>query len=486
MSRGEKFSNDKYLTKQQVAREMGSTLIENIWHEVITYRQNFTTQLTLRTVEKNRLRIVQTPKISDKINTVERRLTRVLGSINELKLITNQFVNFELKMVEKLLTSVATKYDVPLTTNFVSSLYHGDISAPSPHEFVLLNYYEALQITRETKNIPLDENLLIKIGEYFNDVSNLTYVYRQNEYKDPQQKALIGRVFIHVPINQIYDMINDMFGFMQISSASFFVKFSALLFFTSYIKPFDLYSEEIAVLLAKSYLAQNDFETFAYLLNFETLLARHREEAEEIMLEVKRTSDLTYFVNFLADVTEEILTETEKLIAELKVQVVRDEQHQITPSDQTPRSVLAEGEQISLFDDVTEQPVERPKRDPKEIIGYTTSEKAEPVHVPPTVIKPHEDLKIAVRKLPVQLSEEEASLLERHLLESDPSLSKIEATFYARHCTLGKYYTIAQFRDFIGCAYETARTSMDHLANSGYYDKQKLKNKFIYTPIERK
>lgn len=484
MSRGEKFSNDKYLTKQQVAREMGSTLIENIWHEVISYRANFTTQLTLRTVEKNRLRIVQTPKISDKINTVERRLTRVMSNVNELKLIEGQFAKFELKMVEKLLTSIAKKYDVPLTSNFVTSLYYGDVSAPSPHEFVLLNYYEALQLTKQAKDVPLDENLLIKIGEFFNEVTNLTYVYRQNEYKDPQQKALIGRVFIHVPINQIYDMVNDLFGFMQVSSAGLFVKFSALLFFTSYIKPFDLYSEEIAILIAKSYLAQKDLETFAYLLNFETLLARHREEAEEIMLEVKRTSDLTYFVNFLIEVTEEILTETEKLLAEIKIELVREEQHQVTPNDEVRTLPKSEGKQISLFDEINEKSEQKPKRDARQVIGY--EQKQTEVKETPAFTASREDLNIAVRKLPIQLSEEDAHLLERHLLESDPSLSRIEAAFYARHCTLGKYYTIAQFRDYIGCAYETARTSMDHLANSGYYNKQKLKNKFIYTPVERK
>ena len=67
-----------------------------------------------------------------------------------------------------------------------------------------------------------------------------------------------------------------------------------------------------------------------------------------------------------------------------------------------------------------------------------------------------------------------------------PSLSRAEAYFYARHCTMGKYYTISQFKNEIGCAYETARTSMEHLAASGYYRKEKFKNKFIYTPIRLK
>ena len=35
------------------------------------------------------------------------------------------------------------------------------------------------------------------------------------------------------------------------------------------------------------------------------------------------------------------------------------------------------------------------------------------------------------------------------------------------------------------CAYETARTSMDHLAELLYYRKEKIKNKYVYIPVER-
>ena len=68
----------------------------------------------------------------------------------------------------------------------------------------------------------------------------------------------------------------------------------------------------------------------------------------------------------------------------------------------------------------------------------------------------------------------------------NPSLSRSQAFFYARHCTLGMSYTISQFKKEVGCAYETARTSMDNLVNLGYYRKEMLRNKFIYTPVNIK
>jgi hypothetical protein len=92
---------------------------------------------------------------------------------------------------------------------------------------------------------------------------------------------------------------------------------------------------------------------------------------------------------------------------------------------------------------------------------------------------------LAVAYIPVALDEKQAVLLEQDLLERDPELKKGEAKFYARHCTKGKKYTIAQYKKSLRCAYETARTSMDHLAELLYYRKEKIKNKYVYIPVER-
>ena len=98
---------------------------------------------------------------------------------------------------------------------------------------------------------------------------------------------------------------------------------------------------------------------------------------------------------------------------------------------------------------------------------------------------PQYNSEIAIKNIPSGLKEEDAKRLEQHLLEMNPSLSRSQAFFYARHCTLGMSYTISQFKKEVGCAYETARTSMDNLVNLGYYRKEMLRNKFIYTPVKK-
>ena len=82
------------------------------------------------------------------------------------------------------------------------------------------------------------------------------------------------------------------------------------------------------------------------------------------------------------------------------------------------------------------------------------------------------------------MSDKEVKEYTQYLLESNPYLNKKQASFLASHCVIGHYYTIQQFKKFARCAYETARTSMEKLVEQGYYEKTKVKNKFVYIPIK--
>ncbi len=83
------------------------------------------------------------------------------------------------------------------------------------------------------------------------------------------------------------------------------------------------------------------------------------------------------------------------------------------------------------------------------------------------------------------MSDKEIREYARYILETNPNIRKQQAFFYASHATLGRYYTIQDYKKATKCAYETARTSMDNLAAQGFYKKLQLKNKFVYTPIKQ-
>ena len=128
------------------------------------------------------------------------------------------------------------------------------------------------------------------------------------------------------------------------------------------------------------------------------------------------------------------------------------------------------------------KPVEAPKEEEKP--APVVEKVKEPVKEAPVIENRPQGL--AVAYIPEELDEKTATRLEKHLLELDVRLKKDQAYFYARHCTLGMYYTIDQYKKACKCVYETARTSMEKLVEYGYYVKMLAGKKFVYTPVDRK
>ena len=93
---------------------------------------------------------------------------------------------------------------------------------------------------------------------------------------------------------------------------------------------------------------------------------------------------------------------------------------------------------------------------------------------------------VALPIFPQGLKEDDVERIVIDLMETYPTLKRTQAHFYAKHCTIGRTYTIQQFKNEEGTSYETARTSMDALAMLGLYEKTNLRNKFVYKPIPRR
>lgn len=132
---------------------------------------------------------------------------------------------------------------------------------------------------------------------------------------------------------------------------------------------------------------------------------------------------------------------------------------------------------------VEEAPKEEPISEPvKEEKPRVVPEKLiTPAEMEPSLEKGESALSVEENPL----SDKEIKEYTQYLLETNPALNKNQASFLANHCTMGRYYTIQQFKKFTRCAYETARTSMDKLAQERYYTKLQVKNKFVYTPIKK-
>ena len=231
-----------------------------------------------------------------------------------------------------------------------------------------------------------------------------------------------------------------------------------------YIKPFEDFNEEIAILTMKYVLAHCDNEDIATFLSLEELLQKERKNyIKSLNLESEMKLDFTYILSYIVQLIEEMISDIEDNIQSLDAILLFQEQRR----EDRP-SVEQHIQQVSVA------PTSQVEVKEESVIDLPQEVKITPSY--------NVERKVALPILPVGLDENDAELVAQHLIELYPTMRKNQAEFYARHCTIGKYYTISQYKKEQNVAYETARTSMDNLVNLGFYKKENIRNKFVYTP----
>lgn len=465
-----KFSNEKYCSKKEVAEAMKTPLIDSIWNSVLEYRSNFSVILPLKHINNTPYSVCITPNMSERLCTIDRKLSKLSTSFEKIK---NPSESAYLKHISyiKILQCVARRYGLKLDDNVIGNIVSGNVSTLSPDLMILNRYYQCLLDIEKNPLTPINDELLSKYYGLLIGTSELNKFYRTEEVQGSMSKTLIGKIYLGVPVNSIESNMQQLYSFLETSHVSMFIRALSAFYFIYYVKPFDEYTEEIATLVMKKVLALNDIGGYSALIDFEDLIS-NKEELENEIIESQKSFDLTYLVDYVLEKADPMLQEMQDALFNAQKSTINFEINQ--PEEKNILNKIqsvnhSNSESFKNIPSYAENTIPEHKVEVQnsggDAIGYNQS--------------------IAISNLPTGLNEEEAVRLENHLMELNPSLSRGQAYFYARHCTLGMNYTISQYKKELGCAYETARSSMDHLVYLGYYRKELLKNKYIYTPVKK-
>ena len=478
-----RFTEEKYATKNEVARELKITSVDTFWANILAYRSNFYHYLTVRTIEKKMLLLCGCPAINSLVNNVEMKMIRVNREYGMLLPQSKGYRYLHQTFNKKILNIFNEAEQLQVGEDFIENVLRHEVVSALPNNMLLVNYLNALNYIQKAYVNAINEDFLANLYAKLLGTEELTEFYRSSDDHNPENRVLIDRVYTSAPYNLIDSMMNNLFTFIQTSTLSTSLKAVIVYFYINYVKPFRKYSEEIAVLMAKAVLAHEAFGETVVDLPLEQLMLLSSEEIARIYVEVQKTADVTYFVNYafkhINQYAEGFLDE----IAQGKVQELKADFYQ---ADAKEEEIEVEEEQprvetVDLFAaNEEEQPQAEPVKE-EPVVVQQVEEQPKKKTVKVTYVQEE----LAVAYIPVALDEKQAVLLEQDLLERDPDLKKGEAKFYARHCTKGKKYTIAQYKKSLRCAYETARTAMDHLAKLLYYRKEQVKNKYVYIPIEK-
>lgn len=497
---GYRFTNEMYATKKEVQNILKVTLIDKHWTHIVEYRSHFTTKTGVKSIDDTYFSICLAPSITDKINAIERKINKIYKKYHAANsgALKNEI---GLSAISDCVKTLANNLMIEASDNEIRNIVNNNVSAISPEKIILQKYAILLKdlYTRESVSS------LDAIYDYLYEVvTNLIGISNENSglYRTKslfQKKIAYTNTYDESPVRLIEPLMSDLFNFISSSNRSFVIKMAVAMFYINYVKPFDAYNELVASLISKYILLNNDLDPIASFINFESIFDKS-VPVNVACDESQKACDLTYFIVHFCNKLSQKLDQLANDMLSIKVEEIKNEYYGFDKPNTDNIAVLTEEELKNTI--IPEQTKEKEITD----IFAETDDEEEIVEVAPVVEEkeittlqnlsereePEESTPIklirnaAITNLTYGYNEEEARKVEQYILDSNPNLSRPQAYFFARHCTIGKFYTIAQYKKEIGCAYETARNAMDKLVSQGYYAKEPYKNKFIYTPIKKK
>lgn len=467
---GIKFTEEKYATKEEVKAAYNMSMIDDIWAKVISYRNNFSHQLGLFNIDNVPLYFVMTKTLQTKVSSIERKLSKIL--VRYFALSEVEKANLKDELYIKFFAEIASSNNFEASRDMLLHVIHKDISAFPANYTPLFYYSNTLDYFTLHRFDPFDARLISHVnkklgGEEVNDVPTLQPSYRQTEIETSHYYQN-DYIYKAAPIEQLPTLIQSLNDFAAREDISPLVRALTALFYVDYIKPFEYLNEETSALFAKLILAKSDYEEAGFFPLLEVIAFDNSKKAKEIKELTQKTYDLTYFINHYISIIESDIEDIAFIINKIEAEAVDNELHAVSNYN-----------------------YEEVDNDSREEKVYTNAVENTPVkeeHLPPTTLPTSlvGKSEVALPVFPSGIEEGAIDSIVTNLLEVYPYLKKTQAHFYATHCTIGKHYTIAQFRQEEDVAYETARTSMDFLADQGFYSKTQVRNKFVYSPIPRR
>lgn len=451
-----RFTETKYAKKDDVRKDLNTSLIDPIWSAIKIYRSRYFRSTNLLDLSNNPYQVCHSPSLLDNINNLSSKLDKCLYQWmsldeNEKSSLTNLL---DKKIVSYIGESHGEKFFDEVVNSIVTKSIENMqfISEPKKIANTYLNTLSTLINSQHKIDIDYIVNLYILLTHN----ENLVSIYRTFDF-NKQSNTVINKENDGVPFNRIEAMMDNLISYINESKMSPLIVASVSFFYFLYIKPFDSFNEEIALLLFKIILANDNKEKIIYNLPLEMILNK-KEILEVEFKEIIREDDATYATYKINEIMISVLDDFLKSVEVIKAKALQEEH-----LNNLKEEVISTGNIASSSAEINNKETEI---------------------IPKIIEASNVNKEIAIPKIETQLNEEEAKKLQRYLIEKNPYIKEDQAHFFAHHCTIGCFYTIQMYKAYEKVVYETARTSMDALAKFGYYRKEKIKNKFVYTPIK--
>lgn len=489
-----KFTDVNYVTMKGFFDALGTRLVEKLWNDVLSYRAVNANPTRLRTVRQLPFVLTYTEALKRKYGAFKAKLLAAKEEYERFSALGEEKERLDRGLLYNALKSAADLEKLTLTEPTIRAMISGIYGATVDAHLPLLGYRDFLR-----QNIATDfRSCDTFFGQLYSAMSGTEELVTFYRLDDASLTA--GRAGEYAKFNDIESLLANLESFVSADPFDAMLKPFLAMYFVSYVAPFAAHNDLLGVALAKKLLSMGPLGSFAFTLPLESSVL-HNARYDELFLESAKTGDFTYTMLYLMDCIganlDAAMNEWTRLRTEAMKREFRSEPREEPPSVETPELTEVESQEEAL----PPVEVEAPQSEEAEVVEVeeTTFEPAPKVEEPVKTEKPAEPKRVApaesvpvLEALPVDekilfapkasLKDKEVKMAARYIVETHPDINKQQALFFASHCTLGRYYTIQDYKKTMKVAYETARTSMDRLAASKLYQKLRIKNKYVYTP----
>ncbi len=485
-----KYTDENYVTKQGFFAALGSSLVEKLWDNVVSYRLSYSARTRLRTISQLPFTLTLTDALKAKFNAFESKLHAVRAELESLESMPEEHTKAERACLLQSLRLAAELENVKLTEPTLRAMLSDIYRGGNEEQTVIVGYRDVLQQKTATA-IPDCETFFADVYSAISGTEELVTFYRVNDATVNQ-----GRAGEYAKFNDIESLEANLEEFVFSDPLPPFLKAFMAMYFVDYVQPFASHNPLLGVALAKKLLSQGSLGKFAFLLPLEKVFLKN-PKLGALFEETAKTGDFTYvmlgMIDTLNPAVEAMLNDIVKIRTDALKREFRGAPHEEeVPIAEAPSPV--DSPAPIAPSPVPVAPAPMPVREPEpetrpapEVIPVSNDplpqeapKKRAPMEEVPILESFPEGARNAFGPR-VSLSDKEVKMAARYIVETHPDISKQQALFFASHCTAGRYYTIQDYKRTMKVAYETARTSMDRLAMAKLYTKLRIKNKYVYT-----
>ena len=155
-----RFTEDKYATKNEVARELKISSVDTFWANILSYRSHFYHYLAVRTIEKNMLLFCGCPAVNSLVNNVEMKLIRANREYCLIPPNSKQYRQLFSVFGKESLRILNDVEQLGVEEGYLESVLRREVVSAIPNNMLLVNYVKALAYIKRAYVNAINEDFL--------------------------------------------------------------------------------------------------------------------------------------------------------------------------------------------------------------------------------------------------------------------------------------------------------------------------------------